>query len=411
MPLRFINPNFHVILIHYPLGVFVLGVFLELFSFLWRNSSVRGAARWMIVLGALLSVPAVTSGIYALYTIAKYQGIEGERYSMLRWHAIWQSAASILAVTCAVAGLGASDRWRDKLRLPLLAGVVLAWAGMVVGSWYGGETIYQNGTSVLIINKEGEAQKIKQQTYKTNYAKIVNFYMGGTQQSHITMSGFALAVAFGALGLSIRKLTTSRAAAYESEADVIAEREVAMSGGVAVIHHDAPPRRAGSDDMTVLRSFNPDVALDEQSARTPAARWWLLAALAFVSVAVGGYWIMSGAHFADSKGWNDFTGTLEGETKYQINRHLAHLVLGGAMALLALLMAVLARWGSRNGVMLTLTSALLVLVIAAQIWIGVLLTFDSGHEGPLTKFNPPDESAAATPMMVDGAVASAAPGR
>src|SRR5205807_2675734 len=66
VPVRFLNPNYHVILIHYPLGVFVLGVILEMFSFFWRKSSVRSAARWMILLGALLSIPAATSGIAAL---------------------------------------------------------------------------------------------------------------------------------------------------------------------------------------------------------------------------------------------------------------------------------------------------------------------------------------------------------
>ena len=46
MPLRFVNPNYHVILIHYPLGVFVLGVILELLGLIfWRRSSARVAGR------------------------------------------------------------------------------------------------------------------------------------------------------------------------------------------------------------------------------------------------------------------------------------------------------------------------------------------------------------------------------
>ncbi|MDB5329139.1 MAG: hypothetical protein JWP03_290, partial [Phycisphaerales bacterium] len=127
MPLRFVNPNLHVILIHYPLGVFVLGVFIELFSFLWRRSAVRTAARFMIVIGALLTLPAATSGIYALWDVKTHQGLDDARYHMLRLHVIFMGIASILAVTCAVTALGASDAWRKKLYWPLLLDVVIAW--------------------------------------------------------------------------------------------------------------------------------------------------------------------------------------------------------------------------------------------------------------------------------------------
>ena len=84
MPVRFLNPNYHVILIHYPLGVFVLGVILEMFSFFWRKSSVRSAARWMILLGALLSIPAATSGIAALDEVKTLGAWSAERYEFTR---------------------------------------------------------------------------------------------------------------------------------------------------------------------------------------------------------------------------------------------------------------------------------------------------------------------------------------
>ena len=52
MPHEFIRPNWHVILIHYPLGLLVVGILIELFAFLWRRSGFRacrlfclGAAR------------------------------------------------------------------------------------------------------------------------------------------------------------------------------------------------------------------------------------------------------------------------------------------------------------------------------------------------------------------------------
>lgn len=149
MPLRFLNPNFHVILIHYPLGVFVLGVVLELFGFLWRGSSLRTAARWMIVLGALLTLPAATSGVAALHDVVGV-GLSGGQKAMLYWHVIYMGIASILAALCAVIGLGATDRWRKLLYFPLLLGVVGAWGLMVLGAYQGGETIFRQGTAVTI---------------------------------------------------------------------------------------------------------------------------------------------------------------------------------------------------------------------------------------------------------------------
>src|SRR5512141_799892 len=63
---EFIMPNWHVALIHYPIALLTLGVLVELLSFLWRRGGFRAAGRWMILLGALLAIPALTAGIYAL---------------------------------------------------------------------------------------------------------------------------------------------------------------------------------------------------------------------------------------------------------------------------------------------------------------------------------------------------------
>ncbi len=229
MPLRFINPNFHVILIHYPLGVFVLGVVLELLSFMWRSSPIRIASKMMIILGALLTIPAATSGIYALYDVTTHQGINDARYQMLRWHVIYMGIASVLAVACAVVALGSSDHWRRKLHFGLLAGVVIAWGLMVVGAWHGGETIYQQGTSVAIISIKDQETALTDLPHKerhliwTNdkndptvgryYAKyndVVGYYIGGELQQHLIVAGFAVALAMGALGLSFRRLNTVR---------------------------------------------------------------------------------------------------------------------------------------------------------------------------------------------------------
>src|SRR5438552_9826825 len=62
---EYITPNWHAVLIHAPLGLLSVGIAMEVLGFLWRKSGARMAARWMILLGAITAVPAVTSGIYA----------------------------------------------------------------------------------------------------------------------------------------------------------------------------------------------------------------------------------------------------------------------------------------------------------------------------------------------------------
>ena len=43
---QFVNPNLHVVLLHYPIGLLFAGLLIELFSFLgWRRGGFRAAGR------------------------------------------------------------------------------------------------------------------------------------------------------------------------------------------------------------------------------------------------------------------------------------------------------------------------------------------------------------------------------
>jgi uncharacterized membrane protein len=78
---EFIIPNWHVILIHYPLALLTVGTLIEIFSFLWRRSGFRAAGRGMILIGALCAIPAATSGIYAARQVLSSE-------MMLKWSEI-----------------------------------------------------------------------------------------------------------------------------------------------------------------------------------------------------------------------------------------------------------------------------------------------------------------------------------
>jgi hypothetical protein len=262
---------------------------------------------------------------------------------------------------------------RRVLRLPLLLGFLIACGGMVVGSWNGGETVYQHGTSVLIINSHGKTQEMeKLDSDATQYEKIVGYYIGGEEQVHIIVAGFALSAIVAALGLSIRRLTTHRA-------EDAAHAELRLAG-------HKPGGRGGADDLSVIRSLNPETAMEAEHAHVPVGRWWFVAILVTLCTSAAGYWILSRTHFADQQGWSYFVKQLQLDDaqKWKISRHLAHAALGTAMVLLALILACVTRWAPRASLVLSFFATLLVLVIAAQVWMGIALTFEG--EGPLTHF-------------------------
>ena len=174
MTKEFINPNWHVILIHYPLGVFVLGMVIELFSFLYRRTTLRAAGRWMILLGALSGIPAALSGVYALGNVVRMDlpatqvnpdrpwaeiteqsQLNTEQWEFLGRHVWAQSSATALAVVLVTIGLGCSDTWRRRLYIPLFLGLLFSLAAMIWGAYYGGAMVYRHGTAVLAMEEKG----------------------------------------------------------------------------------------------------------------------------------------------------------------------------------------------------------------------------------------------------------------
>ena len=84
----------HVVLIHFPIALFITGVGLDLFSRGKRDSQLAGAAYLNLSIGAATALPAVVTGL-----LAWQFALEGKRLKgLLLWHVIAASMAALLVI-------------------------------------------------------------------------------------------------------------------------------------------------------------------------------------------------------------------------------------------------------------------------------------------------------------------------
>ena len=75
------------------------------------------------------------------------------------------------------------------------------------------------------------------------------------------------------------------------------------------------------------------------------------------------------------------------------------MVAAGTIVVLVLLLAALARWARRRRLLLATVGLLLLAALAAQLWLGVLLMYDT-PSGRIDQFRPPPTAAAASVPQV-----------
>ena len=377
-----ISPNIHVIMVHFPLGIFIFGLFLEVFGFLWRRSTARVAARWMILFGALMSVPAAFSGIDALKDVYDHsaEDLSDQARTLLQSHLLWASLGAGLAAVGVVIGLALSEAQRNRaiVRLPLLIVLLAAASMMGFGSHFGGEGVYLQSVAVKLAGKKAKGFE----------------YYAPARSTHILMSGFAVAVGLGSLGMSLRVLSAHRVRRNDVEAE--RDLEALESGQTTIYAPPAPPRRV-TDDVSVARTLNADVVVEPRPI--PSSRFWLLTSvLALVAFGLGVWLMMHETGFLDEHKptpgaitnalWETATATSHEEGKgVSQNRRLFHILFGATLVILPLILAGGVRWMAGSRFIVGILCLLLVAVVAAQIWTGVLLTHDA-PAGPLLHFTP-----------------------
>jgi uncharacterized membrane protein len=366
---QFINPNFHVILIHYPLALLGVGILIELFAFLWRRSTFRMAGRWMILLGIISLVPAATSGLYALQDVSRtpetlYSNwadvraaspVQGHAWEMLKDHAWFNAAGTAIFLLVMVLWLGASDAWRGRLHFPLLFILVVAMAILVAGAWNGGEMIYRHGVAV---KHESSAEESENTSAKHD----ITYYVP-PMQVHVILAGFAFAVGIAAIGLSLRAGAAVGAEVTPEMADINAAlntgaRPVTPTSSIGYVE-ESPVR------VTVVRQ--------------PVSRYWLIGALIGLAAAATGWWVLAQEldTVKPNELWAKVVDTSDG------SRRLAHSITGVTVVVWMVLMALIARMAAGRKIVISLFSMLLLLAVIAQLWFGGLLLLDTAAGPPL----------------------------
>lgn len=382
--MEFIHPNWHVILIHYPLGLLTVGVLLELITIFWSKEGLRTAGRWMLLLGTFLAIPTVTSGLYAYrdavrpqvptVELATWPTIAAESpWIAAQWEAleshIWLNTSSVVCfLVVVVTWIVASARWRHRLYWPLVLLMLAGLGLMAAGAWHGGEAVYRYGTAVELPAGDPEpplAEAQKQIAARLQGAheaapppppgmipegKVIERATGTLGfflpplQLHVVLAGFVVALAIATLAIAARHLCQT---------------------------HDSKP----SEEQ-----------LREQR-RTRRGFWWTTFVVALLTAAAGDWATLS------TLGENPVRKNLQMLTDPAHLRLILHVVVGLGIVLIPMLFAIGLHYQRERTGWSKLGVALVLVTVPLQLWLGTLMLFD-GHEGPLYRFNAAGEPAA-----------------
>jgi uncharacterized membrane protein len=394
---KFIIPNFHVCLIHFPLALLILGVTIEFFSFFYRHSSFRTAGRWMILLGTLTAIPALTTGLYALENVMGHgsdydswaqlkaaSNFDVNDWSFIRYHIVLNSAGTGVALFAVVLWLGSTDSWRRILRIPVLFLLIVAVALIVDGAWHGGEMVFRLGFA-----GPGKLSVLPDHPDKPKTLEDRVEYFAPEGEVHLLMAGFVFALAAAALGLSIRRAVTT---------DTVLVQRIPRTDVPA-----SSEREGHVKPISLLQALNDPGDEIPVGPRVPASRFWVFAAIIAIAAVASGLWF--GAYL---RPWpwiidrGHFQRAIQNIRDSKKAREGLHIVFGGSILVLCLVLALLTRFAPRSRVILSFFSVLLVGVMAVQVWLGVLLLFDGG-QGPLagwkTETNSDENAPTTLPSM------------
>ena len=145
--------------------------------------------------------------------------------------------------------------------------------------------------------------------------------------------------------------------------------------------------------MLVARTLLLNADAELTAPRPPAARFWLLSSLLFLAALAFGVLFLinfkrgddTTAKLTPAQVVDLVKTTATKTTKLLDNKRGFHILIGIALVLYPLLLAFAARFMARARWLVASMCLFMVLLIGAEIWLGVLLSY-RGEEGPIYKF-------------------------
>lgn len=370
---QLINPNWHVMFVHFPMALLSMGVLIELFAFLWRNSRVRVAARWMILIGALWCVPTILTGVYAYQDAVReastasmgepWRNIVAEcRWSAAQWefmndHLTWAIVGGCVFVIGAVKWIAIPDAWRRKFHWAFVLWMVIGLAILTMAAWHAGEGIFRYGTAVK--HNYAALPKPSLDTWEQKLD-----YLLPRDQMHVFAAGLAIAVALLALGLTIRRWSEMAAPELKPAEPWVPSDPASPT---------APPPTVVPESAVCTGEPPPCPVFP--------ARFWLIAAVLALLTAAGGLWLSRVIVIPKL-----FT-QLDRDWKHDKLRRLVHVIFGVSIFALLAILSLLTRLAPRSRILIGVAGGLLLIAVAVQMWIGVLLLYDD-DEGPIRGWRP-----------------------
>ncbi len=360
---EFIHPNWHVIVLHFPIALLTTGIIIEWLGLIGTREGFRGAGRWMVLLGALLAVPAATTGLYAFRdevvrgpltlgmdwsAVVQQSHWNDAQWELISDHILFNSIAAVIFLVVVVLWLGGNREWRQRAYWPMTIALLVALALMTVGAWHGGEMVYRYGTGVAALDQTADAA--------TPQTTGIEYYISSLQL-HLTLAGLLLAIAVGSLAVSWRVATQATAEIQQR--------------GYEVAPPGEPPHGSAEPQVPIARPW----------------RYWLAALVAGLLTALAGIWAVTDAISVDAleHNWQELF-----EPSHL--RLLLHAIVGVSVIVLTFILIFVANYLKRHRSVVAVFLALLLIAAAVQVWLGILMLFDS-HSGPLLGFGPAAQAA------------------
>ncbi len=155
-----ILPNWHPILVHFTVALFVTSVALFVIGIVMKNRAwapgLLTTAYWNLWLGAGITVLTIAAGFYAYNTVAH----DDPSHAAMTDHRNWALGTAVLFWALALWTGWARKQGGDKSSVLFVVVLLLSSGVLLTTAWKGGELVYRYGLGVLSLPQpEGEGHE------------------------------------------------------------------------------------------------------------------------------------------------------------------------------------------------------------------------------------------------------------